>query len=331
MKFITFDVATPAGKIRRLGALWNSGSEEMAVDLAHAGAARLQAGGGEPRYREYADFRIPQDICEFAAGGEPSLEAARDALAYLEAQGPGSEGPEGEKLAYSLSEVRMLAPVPRPVAFRDCLTFEGHKQAGARRRNTTVDPLWYEMPSSYKGNRLTIIGPGEDLKWPRYTEKLDYELEIAILIGKRGKDIPETEGLDHIFGFTVMNDFSARDIQMKEMSLWLGPHKGKDFGTAIGPCVVTRDEFDHTDAVMTARVNGEEWSRGNAGDMHFSWGRVLEHLSMEEELLPGELIGSGTVGTGCGADLDKWIQPGDVLDLEIEGIGVLSNRIMKES
>jgi 2-keto-4-pentenoate hydratase/2-oxohepta-3-ene-1,7-dioic acid hydratase in catechol pathway len=327
MKLITFEVPAPTGPVRRLGAL---AGENRAVDLAHAFAARLRAGGEEPRYSEFADFRIPQDICEFASGGEPSLAAARDALTYLESQGDSATGPAGERLSHSLSEIRLLAPVPRPVGFRDCLTFEGHKQAGARRRNTTVDPLWYEMPTAYKGNRLTIIGPGEDLQWPRYTEKLDYELEIAILIGKRGKDIKEAEGLDHIFGFTVLNDFSARDIQMQEMTLWLGPHKGKDFGTAIGPCIVTRDEFDHTDAVMTARVNGEEWSRGNAGDMHFSWGRVLEHLSMEEEILPGELIGSGTVGTGCGADLDKWIQPGDTIELEIEGIGVLSNRIVRD-
>ncbi len=330
MKLITFEVSTPLGKVPRLGALWNNGGGECAADLSHAYSARLQAEGNEPRFREYADFRIPQDICEFMAGGVPSLDAARDALAYLDARGPEAEGPAGERLTYGLSEVRLLAPVPRPVGFRDCLTFEGHKQAGARRRGTTVDPLWYEMPSAYKGNRLTIIGPDEDLRWPRYTEKLDYELEIAILIGKRGKNITEAAGMDHIFGFTVMNDFSARDIQMKEMSLWLGPHKGKDFGTAIGPCVVTRDEFDPAGAAMIARVNGEEWSRGSAGDMHFGWGRVLEHLSMDEELLPGELIGSGTVGTGCGADLDKWLKPGDVVELEIEGIGVLSNRVVRE-
>jgi 2-keto-4-pentenoate hydratase/2-oxohepta-3-ene-1,7-dioic acid hydratase in catechol pathway len=331
MRFVTFEVPTPIGNIQRLGALWKTDSEDRAVDLSHAFSARVQADGTEPRFREYADFRIPQDICTFMAGGQPSLDAAREALAYIEGQGPDAKGPSGEQLVYTLPEVRLLAPVPKPLGFRDCLTFEGHKQAGARRRNTTVDPLWYEMPTAYKGNRLTIIGPDADLQWPHYTEKLDYELELAILIGKSGQDISEAEGMDHIFGFTVMNDFSARDIQMKEMSLWLGPHKGKDFGTAIGPCVVTRDEFNPADAVMTARVNGEEWSRGNAGDMHFSWGRVLEHLSMEEELQPGEIIGSGTVGTGCGADLDRWLQPGDVIELEIEGIGVLRNRVVKRS
>ncbi|MEE9274390.1 MAG: fumarylacetoacetate hydrolase family protein [bacterium] len=329
MKFITFEVETPLGKASRVGALSKLGGEERAVDLAHAFAARLRAEGGEPRYSAYADFRLPQDMRLVMEGGEPSLEAARRAVAYLEAEGPEAKGPSGERLAFLLEEVRLLAPVPRPVTFRDFLTFEEHKAAGARRRNTTVDPLWYEMPTCYKGNRLTILGPEEDLPWPSYTEKLDYELEIGMFIGKRGKNIPEAEGMDHVFGFTVLTDFSARDIQMEEMKLWLGPHKGKDFGTAIGPCLVTKDEFDPGNAVMVARVNGEEWSRGNAGDMHFSWGRVIEHASMEEELLPGELFGSGTVGTGCGADLGKWIQPGDVLELEIEGIGVLRNRIVK--
>jgi 2-keto-4-pentenoate hydratase/2-oxohepta-3-ene-1,7-dioic acid hydratase in catechol pathway len=310
-----------------VGALSGTPGEERAVDLAAAYAARLRAEGWEPRFREYAAFRLPQDMVGVMEGGQPSLLCAREALEYANWEGPDPKGPDGERLLYRLDEVRLLPPVPRPVSFRDFLTFEGHKAAGARRRNTTIDPLWYEIPSAYKGNRLTLIGPGDDLSWPRYTKKLDYELELAMFIGKRGRDIPEAEGLGHVFGFTVLNDFSARDIQMEEMKLWLGPHKGKDFGTAIGPCVATLEDFNPRDAVMVARVNGEEWSRGNAGDMHFSWGKVVEWASMEEELLPGEMFGSGTVGTGCGADLDKWLKPGDVVELEIEGIGVLRNKI----
>ena len=221
--------------------------------------------------------------------------------------------------------------MPQPVTFRDFLIHEGHKSAGARRRNTTIDPVWYELPSCYKGNRLTIIGPEDELKWPHYSKKLDYELELAMFIGKRGKDITQEDAMDHVFGFSVLNDFSARDIQINEMKNWLGPHKGKDFGTAIGPCVVTADEFDPTDAVMIARVNGEEWSRGNAGDAYYSWNKMIEYASMEEELVPGEMFGSGTVATGCGADLDRWIQPGDVIELEIEGIGILKNKIVREA
>ncbi|MDA1001001.1 MAG: fumarylacetoacetate hydrolase family protein [bacterium] len=330
MKFVTFSVASPAGNIHRVGALKGPAGEQKVVDLALAYAARLQAEDSEPRFREYADFRLPQDMAELMAGGLPALNAAQLALEYVDFKGNIDKGPKGEQLIYALAEVRLLAPVPRPVSFRDFLTFEEHKAAGARRRNATVDPLWYEMPSAYKGNRLTLIGPDEELHWPHYTEKLDYELELGMFIGKSGKNIPENKGMDHIFGFTILNDFSARDIQIEEMKLWLGPHKGKDFGSAIGPCVVTKDEFDPSNAAMIARVNGEEWSRGNAGNMHFSWGRVIEHASMEEELLPGEFFGSGTVGTGCGADLGKWIQPGDVVELEIEGIGILRNKIVRD-
>ena len=332
MKLITFEIETPLGPVRRVGALWDQpeeGGEERAVDLALAFAARLRAEGDEPRYREYADFRLPQDMCALIAGGEPSLDAARRALEYVAEGGEGAEGPSGERIVRPPAQVRLLAPVPRPASFRDFLTFERHRADAARRRGEEIDPLWYEMPTCYKGNRLTIIGPGEDLRWPRYTEKLDYELELGMFIGKPGRDIAEADAMDHVFGFSILNDFSARDIQMEEMSLWLGPHKGKDFGSALGPCLVTKDAFNSADARMTARVNGEAWSRGNAGEMHFSWNKLIAYASMEEELLPGELFGSGTVGTGCGADLDRWLKPGDVVELEIEGIGVLRNRVVK--
>ncbi len=330
MKFVTFEVATPLGKVSRVGALGQRRDRQIVLDLAHGYAALLREEGGEPRFREYADFRLPQDMCELMAGGAPSLDAARAAQEFILADAA-RRGPDGEQLAFSLEEARLCPPVPRPVSFRDFLIHEGHKAAGARRRNTAIDPVWYELPSCYKGNRLSIIGPEDALPWPRYTEKLDYELEIAMFIGKRGKDIRCEDAMGHVFGFSALNDFSARDVQMKEMKNWLGPHKGKDFGTAIGPCIVTPDEFDPTEAVMIARVNGEEWSRGNAGDAYYSWDRMIEYASMEEDLIPGEMFGSGTVATGCGADLDRWIRPGDVIELEIEGIGILKNTIVRDA
>ena len=330
MKFITFEVATPLGPVSRAGALARDGEREVALDLAHGYAALLREEGREPRFREYADFRLPQDMCELMAGGAPSLEAARAAQAFILAD-PGRRGPGGERLAFPLGEARLRAPAPRPVSFRDFLIHEGHKAAGARRRGVSIDPVWYELPSCYKGNRLSVIGPEDELEWPRYTEKLDYELELAMFIGKRGRDIRREDAMAYVFGFSALNDFSARDIQMREMRNWLGPHKGKDFGTAVGPCIVTPDEFDPADAVMTARVNGEEWSRGNAGDAYHSWEGMIEYASMEEELLPGEMFGSGTVAAGCGADLDRWLRPGDVVELEIEGIGVLKNRVVRSA
>ena len=183
MKFITFEIATPIGNISRVGALAEGAGGQIALDLAHGYAAFLQEEGAEPRFREYADFRLPQDMCELMAGGEPSLRAARVAQEFILAN-PARRGPDGEQLAFSLHELRLRAPVPRPVTFRDFLIHEGHKAAGARRRNTAIDPIWYELPSCYKGNRLTIIGPEDELKWPHYTEKLDYELELAMFIGK---------------------------------------------------------------------------------------------------------------------------------------------------
>ena len=230
MKLITFEIETPLGPVRRVGALWDQpegGGEERAVDLALAFAARLRAEGDEPRYREYADFRLPQDMCALIAGGEPSLDAARRAIEYVAEGGEGAEGPSGERIVHPPAQVRLLAPVPRPASFRDFLTFERHRADAARRRGEEIDPLWYEMPTCYKGNRLTIIGPGEDLRWPRYTEKFDYELELGMFIGKPGRDIAEADAMDHVFGFSVLNDFSARDIQMEEMSLWARPPQGK--------------------------------------------------------------------------------------------------------
>ena len=221
-------------------------------------------------------------MCDFMAGGDPSLEAAKETLEYIKIIGQNMKGPNGEKIIWSLEEVQICAPVPKPISFRDFLIHEGHKAAGAKRRNTSIDPIWYELPSCYKGNRLSIIGPDENIVWPNYTEKLDYELELGMFIGKKGKDIKENEAMNHVFGFTVLNDFSARDIQINEMKNWLGPHKGKDFGTSIGPCIITKDEFNPKDAIMTARVNGEEWSRGNTGDAFYSWGKMIEYASMEE-------------------------------------------------
>ncbi len=331
MKFVTYEIDSKISRISRIGLLANLNETEVVLDLNLSFASLLKEKGNEPRYLEYANFRIPQTMCNFIAGGDPSLEAAKEALDYIRVIGTKGKGPNGEQIIWPLEEIHICAPVPEPVSFRDFLIHEGHKSAGAKRRNTTIDPIWYELPSCYKGNRLSIIGPEENLKWPNYTRKLDYELELGMFIGKKGKDIKETEAMDHVFGFTVLNDFSARDIQINEMKNWLGPHKGKDFGTAIGPCIVTKDEFNPKDAIMIARVNSEEWSRGNSGDAFYSWEKMIEYASMEEQLIPGEMFGSGTVATGCGADLDRWIQPGDVIELEIEGIGILKNTIVKEN
>jgi 2-keto-4-pentenoate hydratase/2-oxohepta-3-ene-1,7-dioic acid hydratase in catechol pathway len=195
-----------------------------------------------------------------------------------------------------------------------------------------IPQAWYEIPCYYKGNPDTVQGTDADVEWPSYTNMLDYELEFAAVIGRQGRDIPKGDAWGYIAGYTVFNDVSARDIQMKEMALQLGPAKGKDMdgGNILGPYLVTADEWDPRDGhTMLARVNGEEWSRGTTSAMYHDFAAIVSYISMGETLHVGDVIGSGTVGTGCGLELRKFPKPGDVIELEIEGIGVLRNRFVK--
>ena len=213
----------------------------------------------------------------------------------------------------------LLAPVPRPPSVRDFFAFERHIATARANRGASVPAEWYEFPAFYFTNPAAIIGPGADVPYPAGTAMLDYELEVAAVIGAGGQ----------IGGFTVMNDWSARDIQRAEMRIGLGPAKAKDFATSLGPVLVTADEFDGSAAVMTARVNGEERSRGNLSDMYYSWAEILAHASRNTELRPGDVLGSGTVGTGCILEHDdgRWLVPGDTVELEVTGLGVLANRV----
>jgi len=192
-----------------------------------------------------------------------------------------------------------------------------------------VPKEWYEIPVYYKGNPDTVFGPDDDILWPAYTEKLDYELELCAVIGKRGRKVGEEDAPAYIAGYTIFNDWSARDIQFREMKVGLGPGLGKDFATSLGPCLVTPDEIDIYAAPMQARINGEVWSSGTQGAMRFDFAQIIAHLSNEQTLLPGDVLGSGTVGRGCGLELDRWLRPGDVVELEVEGIGILRNRVVR--
>lgn len=233
-----------------------------------------------------------------------------------------------------IADVSFLPPV-MPVQYRDCLVFEEHLFNCLRafgQAEPQLPPVWYDQPIYYKGNRMSFIGHGADVIWPNYAEHLDIELELAIVVGKQGKDIRRDEAADYIFGYTILNDVSARDAQMKEMPGQLGPAKGKDFdtGNILGPYILTADEVPHPVALdMEARVNGARWGGGNSRQMQHDFGRILEHISASETLYPGEVIGSGTVGTGCGLEIGKRLAPGDRFELEIEKIGVLANRIVK--
>ncbi len=329
MKLVTFEIATPVGRKRRLGAMTPKGI----IDLNFACAYQLKKAGQAQPYR-LADAFVPADMLLFLQGEKSSMLRAQEALAALKGDlesGKISTGEEGERLFYKTDEVRLKAPLPNPVSFRDFYTFEEHVKKGFELRGEPMPQEWYEMPVYYKGNHQSIIGSEDEVVWPSFTEKFDYELELACIIGKKGKNIPEERAADHIAGFTVLNDFSARDIQKKEMKVRLGPAKGKDFASAIGPVLTTPDEVGNPRQLkMTARVNGEVWSQGSSEKMHYTFEQMIAFASKEETLHPGDLFGSGTVGGGCGLELGRWVKPGDVIELEIEKIGILRNRVVKK-
>jgi 2-keto-4-pentenoate hydratase/2-oxohepta-3-ene-1,7-dioic acid hydratase (catechol pathway) len=224
-----------------------------------------------------------------------------------------------EHAEYALDDVVLRPPVLHPPSVRDFSAFEEHSRNARALRGREVPKEWYEIPVFYFSNPASIYGPEDEIPYPDGTAQLDYELEVAAIVGAGGA----------LGGFTVMNDWSARDLQFAEMRVGLGPAKGKDFATSIGPVVVTTDELDGSEAVMVARVNGEERSRGNLRDLYHSWESIVAQASRNTRLLPGDVIGSGTVGGGSILEHNdgRWLQPGDVVELEVEGIGVLRNRI----
>ncbi len=221
---------------------------------------------------------------------------------------------------YDLAQVDLRAPVLHPPSVRDFYAFEQHVKTARASRGLEVPQEWYEIPVFYFSNPAAIYGPGDEIPKPPETKELDYELEVAAIIGAGGQ----------IGGFTIMNDWSARDLQRAEMRVGLGPSKGKDFATSLGPVVLTPDEFDGSSGTMVARVNGEERSRGNLADMHHSWDAIVAHAARNTRLLPGDVLGSGTVGTGCILEHGdgRWLEAGDVVELEVAGIGTLRNSIV---
>ncbi|MBI1804513.1 MAG: fumarylacetoacetate hydrolase family protein [Ignavibacteriae bacterium] len=328
MKLCTFEVKTVLGKYRRIGAV----TEQGVIDLNSAFAWHLHSKGEAQPYR-LANALVPSDMLSFLQGEVTSTTFAQATIEHVGQVMKSGKTPLGlneETLVFNPAEVKLKAPLPHPTSVRDFYAFEQHVKKGFEKRGEPMPPEWYEIPVYYKSAHWSIIGSDEDVQWPSFTEKFDYELELAIIIGKSGRNISENNAKEYIAGFTIMNDFSARDIQRKEMKVRLGPAKGKDFATAIGPILVTPEELgDPYSLRMTATINGELWSDGNSGSIYHSFEKMIAFASLEETLYPGDVIGSGTVGTGCGLELDRWVKPGDVIELEIEKIGVLRNRVVK--
>jgi fumarylacetoacetate (FAA) hydrolase len=237
-----------------------------------------------------------------------------------------------------LADMRLRAPVLQPPTIRDFIAYEAHAGHGRRLRGEEIPEVWYRLPIFYFSNPLRIFGPEATIPYPSATEVLDYELEVGVVIGKEGSNVREADWLDYVAGFTIFNDWSCRDIQRDEQAVGLGPAKGKDAATSLGPVLVTPDELDVRDgrlhARCSARVNGVEWMSNDSGIAYHSWGAMIERVARDSRIVPGDVLGSGTVtGGSIGEairDLGKpahYLRPGDVVEMEIEGIGVLRNTI----
>jgi 2-keto-4-pentenoate hydratase/2-oxohepta-3-ene-1,7-dioic acid hydratase in catechol pathway len=273
--------------------------------------------------------------------------AAWDAARVLVRSVPGDA-------VFASVDCTLLAPLPRPVQIRDCLSFPGHLEGVFRAHHeraiaASPDPQklraeleadgrfevpasFYEIPVYYLSNRMAVVGPEVDVVWPTYSNSIDYEMEWAVVIGSECRAATRESARDHIFGYTIFNDWSARDEQMRVMTgapVNLGPGAGKDFCNGFGPCIVTPDEIaDPYRLTMTVRVNGAQVSQGSTAGMHFTFEDQIASLSRAATLYPGEVIGSGTVGGGCAFETGNVLAPGDVIELEVEGIGVLRNRVI---
>lgn len=233
---------------------------------------------------------------------------------------------------HKLADVCLGPPVLRPPQFMDFYAFEQHVRTARAKRGLDIEPLWFELPVYYNTNSYAVYGHKQTIYYPREEDRLDYELELACVIGREVRNATEQSARDAIAGFCIFNDCSARTRQQKAMKVGLGPSPGKDFASVLGPYLVTKDEIpDYSKLHMRAFVNGEKWSEGIAGKMQHSFESMIVYASKSRTLFPGDVIGSGTVGGGCGLELDKFLKPGDTVRLEIDGLGVLENQVEYEA
>jgi 2-keto-4-pentenoate hydratase/2-oxohepta-3-ene-1,7-dioic acid hydratase in catechol pathway len=331
MKVCTYKRVTALGEFKRMGLFFN---ESTIIDPQFVWQKQFELEGrfnALTRAKEICPDSLSEFISQYQENSFQMLEETMDAFKDLTKEGILKTNNQAV-LSFDLKDGKdtsLACPLDKINLYRDFYAHEKHVAKGFEKRGEPIPEAWYEIPAYYKGSTSGFIGPDEIVPWPSYTNKLDYELEFGVVIGKDGFNISEEKALDHIFGYTVFNDISARDIQKKEMAVRLGPAKGKDFCSIMGPVIVTADEFmgKEPNLKMSAIINGEVWSEGMTGDMHYTWAQMIAHASREEWVLATDFMGSGTVGTGCGLEIDKWIQPGDVVELEIEKIGKLKNII----
>ena len=340
----------------RLVTFQQQGRQEIgALAEADSQIIRLQAA---EQLRIGQDSPFFHSMLAFLRGGSAARDAAQQAIEFAQSQQPAG-------VTISRAGVELLSPVPRPESIREFMVFEQHvvnctrrfgmptwlasldrgvEKAFGRKATLAYRAMrpWYERPVYYKGNRMNVIGDGASVTIPRYTQKFDWELEFGIFLCRQGRDVPKENARDFIGGYTVFNDFSARDIQSREMGGRLGPAKGKDFdgGNAIGPVLVTPDEIpDPYNLTMRARINGDEVSYGHTKGMRWTFEDLIAYVSREETLYPGEFFGSGTGTVAesgedrccCGLEMGRFLKAGDTVELEVERIGKLTNHVVGQT
>lgn len=322
MRLVTFH--PPGSSASVVGVATSDGA---IVDLAHAYAAYLKCRGASLRSAKHAARAlIPTGMVGFIAGGAASLNAAATAIDWI-----ANEAHDlGRAAIYDRWDVRLLSPIPRPPLIRDFMAFEGHLKNIYPRLGRDIPREWYEMPVYYKGNPASVSGDSSDVVIPQYATELDYEVELAFVIGSGGMDIRSHDATSHIYGYMLYNDLSAREIQAREMAVGLGPAKGKDFrgGHALGPVLVTADEIsDPYDLTIEAAINGDLVFHGSTASIHWRFDEMIAHASRDEMLMPGEVFGSGTLPGGSGMEADRVLRPGDEITLRCGSIGELTSRI----
>ncbi len=282
----------------------------------------LQARLGVVQGQQVIPLALPAD-------GPP---ADPDLPAYLESLGDaGLDALQAAAQRLSLDAVYLAPPVIRPRAFLDFYTFEQHVKTCRAKRGLEVVPQWYQVPAYYSSNPSALYGHGQRVPFPPEEDRLDYELELACIIGRTCRNVDEEQAQEVIAGYTILNDWSARTLQAQVMPIGLGPARGKDHASSLGPYLVTPDELpDVRNLRMRAYVNGELWSEGNSGSSHYTFARMISYASRSRTLFPGDILGSGTVGSGCGLEQDRFLRPGDLVRLEIDGLGALENKVYYE-
>lgn len=326
MRLVSYELSTVTGPLTRIGAALPDG---RFADLQSAYRAVLgDNGASREGAARLAAATIPSDMVAFIQNGVTALDAAQSALDWVTAKD--EVGPDGATLVFAPGAVKLLAPIPRPPLIRDFMAFEQHLKNIYPKLGREIPPQWYELPVYYKGNPSAVGADGDLVPMPAYATNMDFEFEFAAVIGRGGSNIQRADAASHIYGYMLYNDFSAREIQQREMSVGLGPAKGKDFekGHVFGPWLVTADEIPDIYALrMQASVNGQSWCDTSTSTMHWRFDQMIAHASMNEMLVAGEIFGSGTVGGGSAAEVGKSLAKGDKVVISIDRLGTLSNAI----